>query len=126
MQTLVRDGYAAFAVDALVERNVAMLPPYAFVALVRAEATDPTSPRVFLERVVQELSNWTGPDLMTLGPAAAPMERLGGRYRAQLLIQAERRARLNACLKDLTGFIDALPEARRTRWSIDVDPVDLF
>jgi len=126
LQTLVREGYGAFATDALKEREVAMLPPYAFVALVRAEATDAAAARVFLERVVQELSNWAGPDLMTLGPAAAPMERLGGRYRAQLLIQAERRARLNACLKDLTGFIDSLPEARRTRWSIDVDPVDLF
>ena len=126
LQTLVRDGYGAFAQSALAERKVAMLPPYAFVALVRAEATDAAAARVFLERVVQELSNWQGSDLMTLGPAAAPMERLGGRYRAQVLIQAERRARLNACLTDLTGFIDSLPEARRTRWSIDVDPVDLF
>jgi len=126
LQTLVRDGYPAFAESALTERRVAMLPPYAFVALVRAEATEPGAPRAFLERIVQELSNWQGPDLMTLGPAAAPMERLGGRYRAQVLIQAERRARLNACLKDLTGFIDTLPEARRTRWSIDVDPVDFF
>ncbi len=126
LQTLVRDGYAAFAEAALTERKVAMLPPYAFVALVRAEATDPVAPHQFLERVVAELGNWQGPDLMTMGPAAAPMERLGGRYRAQLLIHAERRARLNACLKDLTGFIDELPEARRTRWSIDVDPVDLF
>lgn len=126
LQTLVREGYAAFADAALTERKVAMLPPYAFVALVRAEATDATAPRVFLDRVIQELSNWQGPDLMTLGPAPAPMERLGGRYRAQVLIQSERRARLNACLKDLTGFIDSLPEARRTRWSIDVDPVDLF
>jgi len=126
LQTLVRDGYAEFARSAMGERKVAMLPPFAFVALLRAEATDPNAPAIFLERVVQELSNWTGPELMTLGPAAAPMERLGGRYRAQVLIQAERRARLNACLKDLTGFIDSLPEARRTRWSIDVDPVDLF
>ncbi len=126
LQTLVRDGYAEFAQASMVDRKVTMLPPFAFVALLRAESTDPNAPSVFLERVVQELSNWAGPDLMTLGPAPAPMERLGGRYRAQVLIQAERRSRLNACLKDLTGFIDSLPEARRTRWSIDVDPVDLF
>lgn len=126
LQTLVRDGYAEFAQSAMTDRKAARLPPFAFVALLRAEATDPNAPSVFLERVVQELSNWAGEDLMTLGPAAAPMERLGGRYRAQVLIQAERRALLNACLKDLTGFIDSLPEARRARWSIDVDPVDLF
>lgn len=126
LQTLVRDGYPAFAREALTERKVAMLPPYAFVALVRAEATEPNAPHIFLERIITELENWQGPDLMIVGPAPAPMERRGGRYRAQLFIQAERRARLNACLKDLTAFIDKLPEARRTRWSIDVDPVDLF
>ncbi len=126
LQTLVRDGYPAFAQAALTERKIAMLPPYAFVALVRAEATEPRAPHIFLDRIIDELSNWQGPDLMILGPAPAPMERRGGRYRAQLFIQAERRARLNACLKDLTAFIDKLPEARRTRWSIDVDPVDLF
>ena len=63
---------------------------------------------------------------MILGPEPAPMERLGGRYRAQLLVQANRRSILNESLSRLTAGVAALPGIRKTRWSIDVDPVDLF
>jgi primosomal protein N' (replication factor Y) len=126
MQTLVSDGYAVFAKRALEDRQMAMLPPYAFVALVRAEAPDANSPLRFLRGVAQRLSSPAVPGVHILGPVPAPMERLGGRYRAQLLLQAERRSLLNECLLRLTTNLDTLKDAQKTRWSIDVDPVDLF
>ena len=126
MQTLVSDGYAAFARIALDDRRMAALPPYAFVALVRAEAPDAESPLRFLRGVADRLLNPAVAGVFVLGPVPAPMERLGGRYRAQLLLQAERRSLLNECLSRLTVNLDTLKDAQRTRWSIDVDPVDLF
>ena len=126
MQTLVAEGYSAFAKIALDDRRLALLPPYAFVALVRAEAPDAESPMRFLRGVSQRLMNPPVAGVYVLGPVPAPMERLGGRYRAQLLLQAERRSLLNECLARLTVNLDTLKEAQRTRWSIDVDPVDLF
>jgi primosomal protein N' (replication factor Y) len=54
------------------------------------------------------------------------MERRAGRFRAQLLLQAARRAPLHAALATALPRIDALPEARRARWSLDVDPLDTF
>ena len=126
MQTLVTEGYPAFAKLALDERRLAMLPPYAYVALVRAEATDANSPMRFLKGVSQRLTNPAVEGLSVLGPVPAPMERLGGKYRAQLLLQAERRSLLNTALARLTVNLDTLPDAKKTRWSIDVDPVDLF
>lgn len=126
MQTLVAEGYPAFAKLALDDRRVAMLPPYAYVALVRAEATDVNSPMRFLKAVSQRLLNPAIEGVSVLGPVPAPMERLGGKYRAQLLLQAERRSSLNNTLSRLTVNLDTLPGAKKTRWSIDVDPVDLF
>lgn len=126
MQTLVAEGYSAFAKIALDDRRLALLPPYAFVALVRAEAPDAESPMRFLRGVSQRLMNPPVAGVYVLGPVPAPMERLGGRYRAQLLLQAERRSLLNECLARLTVNLDTLKDAQRTRWSIDVDPVDLF
>lgn len=126
MQTLVREGYSAFAKIALEDRRLALLPPYAFVALVRAEAPDAESAMRFLRGVSQRLMNPPVAGVYVLGPVPAPMERLGGRYRAQLLLQAERRSLLNECLARLTVNLDTLKDAQRTRWSIDVDPVDLF
>lgn len=126
MQTLVSDGYSAFAKIALEDRRLAALPPYAFVALVRAEAPDAESPMRFLRGVAERLLNPAVAGVYVLGPVPAPMERLGGRYRAQLLLQAERRSSLNECLARLTINLDTLKDAQKTRWSIDVDPVDLF
>jgi primosomal protein N' (replication factor Y) len=60
-----------------------------------------------------------------LGPAPAPMERRAGRYRAHLLLQAGQRAPLQRLLAGALPELGSLKEARRVRWSIDVDPVSL-
>ncbi|MFK7859990.1 MAG: primosomal protein N' [Granulosicoccus sp.] len=126
LQTLIVDGYAPFAAIAMTERKLAELPPYSFMALVRAEAATAGEPHQFLLEVAASLQSHTGQKLEILGPAPAPMERLGGRFRAQLLLQSDLRSTLNESLSRLSQMIDGLRGARRCRWSIDVDPVDLF
>ena len=126
LRVLVSDGYDAFAEAALAEREQAYWPPYSYVALLRAEATDSASPVRFLKQVRQLIDGYRLDDVFVLGPAPAPMERLGGRYRAQLLFQAGKRSGLNQLLSMLNRSIPELDGAKRTRWSIDVDPVDLF
>jgi len=126
MQTLVSEGYLAFATTSMDERRVADLPPFSFMALVRAEAVEAQQSIDFLMQVSQRLSSAEQSPLQILGPAPAPMERLAGRYRAQLLLQANKRSVLNHQLSWLCTVIDELPGARRCRWSIDVDPVDLY
>jgi primosomal protein N' (replication factor Y) len=54
------------------------------------------------------------------------MERRAGRYRAQLLVQAAQRRPLHTFLRAWLPEIGALPLAKRVRWSLDVDPIDLF
>jgi primosomal protein N' (replication factor Y) len=54
------------------------------------------------------------------------MERRSGRYRAQLLLKATHRPSLQALIDSLVTSVEATPEARRVRWSLDVDPVELF
>jgi len=94
--------------------------------MVRAEAADGREPTRFLMQVAEHLQQHPAGNMHVLGPAPAPMERLGGRFRAQLLLQSDKRSTLNERLAHLSQTIDELPGARRCRWSIDVDPVDLF
>ena len=44
----------------------------------------------------------------------------------QLLLSCESRARLQNLLSKLVPQIDSIEGARRVRWSVDVDPIDLF
>ncbi|MFI4970942.1 MAG: hypothetical protein ACHP7D_12120, partial [Lysobacterales bacterium] len=60
------------------------------------------------------------------GPLAAPMPLRAGAHRGQVLIEAGERAALQAFLPAWLERVRALSGARRTRWSIDVDPVDLY
>lgn len=127
LRHLVREGYGSFAQAALEERKLAGLPPYAALALLRAEAPGEGAPVAFLEAVRETLSRHLGawPDTSILGPAPAPMERRAGRYRAHLLLQSSQRAPLQRLLAAALPEINGLKQARRVRWSVDVDPVNL-
>jgi len=124
LHALLAGGYPAFAEQALAERREAGLPPYAALALLRAEGPSLALALRFLTEVSEALPR--EPKVGVLGPVPAPMERLAGRYRAQLLLQASSRAALQKLLAAAVPGFDKLPSARKVRWSVDVDPVDLF
>ncbi len=124
-EPLLRQDYGAFAAAALDERRQTGLPPFSHLALLRAEAPDRGTVWQFLERSATCLDG-DQPEVAVLGPVAALRERLAGRYRAQLLLQSPTRSPLHALLRQRLAEVEALPEARRVRWSLDVDPIDLY
>ena len=127
LQTLVREGYAAFAMLALAERKLAGLPPFSHFALVRSESTQAETGMQFLQQALQTADPLdAAKDVQFLGPVPAPMERRAGRWRAQLLLQAQSRSALHRLLEAWVGSLESLPAARKVRWSLDVDPMDLF
>jgi primosomal protein N' (replication factor Y) len=113
---LVTGGYDAFADAALEERRLSRWPPFARLAVLRAEAPRRELPMSFLDEA-RALAN---------GPASAPMERRAGHYRAQLLLHAATHGPLQRLLAKWLPMVEALPQARKVRWSIDVDPLELF
>ena len=60
------------------------------------------------------------------GPVPAPMSRRAGMHRMQLLLLSPNRRALHALLDAALPAIHELPEARKVRWSLDVDPLDLY
>ena len=54
------------------------------------------------------------------------MPRRAGYQRVQLILSAMQRRDLHAALDALVPVLHASPEARRVRWSLDVDPTDLY
>ncbi len=128
---LLSGGYGALSAALLAEREGAALPPFAHWALLRAEATEAAAAEAFLAAARRHLLSIAGDGerisgLDWAGPVPAPMPRRAGRARAQLLLRAGERRALQAALGAALEGWYALPEARRVRWSLDVDPIDLY
>ena len=124
MQTLVTRGYAGFTGLLLNERRNAYLPPYAYLALLGAEAARSETAEKFLLEARDLLDNHHG--LNIFGPVAAPVEKRRGRYRSQLLIQSGNRNTLRKALTPWCRSLESMPAAKRTRWFLDIDPQDML
>ncbi|MDR2214438.1 MAG: primosomal protein N' [Nevskiaceae bacterium] len=130
LQVLLNEGYAAFAARALPEREDAQWPPFGRLALVRASSTKPEGALEFL-RAAAAMATDNGsaalPRFVHLrGPGPAAMLRRAGRYHAQLLIESAHRAPLQTFLEDWLPKVEALRMPSGLRWSLDVDPLEVF
>jgi len=92
--------------------------------MLRAEAKQPAAMEEFLAAAAACAS--TPASVSLLGPMPAPMPRRAGMHRGQLLLSAAERKPLHAFLPVWLARARALAQARRVRWSIDVDPIDLY
>ncbi|MEO0519797.1 MAG: hypothetical protein AAF171_21130 [Cyanobacteria bacterium P01_A01_bin.116] len=119
----MQQGYAGFADFALNERQAAAWPPYAHLALLRAQSTRRADAWAFL--CAARASAARLGTVTVYGPVKALMERRAGRYRAQLLLHATSRAVLHPALRTLRAELDEIGQRQRVRWALDVDPVDL-
>jgi primosomal protein N' (replication factor Y) len=127
---LARHDYAAFAESQLKERASAGLPPYAHLALLRADARTADGARGFLQ---------AASDLAASLPEAAPVviyspippavARVADVERMQMLVESATRPALQRFLAAWVPRLHALrterrsAEARILRWAIDVDPL---
>jgi primosomal protein N' (replication factor Y) len=126
LTSLLSGGYAAFAAQALREREQAQWPPFSRLALLRAEAASMDKAVTFLSIASDQAKAIRIPGIRILGPVAAPMPRRAGRYRAQLLLHAPSHAPLQKLLARWLPAIESQHQAKYVRWSIDVDPLELF
>jgi len=130
LQQLLNAGYEGFADAALAEREAAHWPPFTRLALLRAEANDLGKALQFLRDTrtaaqhIKHGKQYSG--IQVLGPAPAPMTRKAGVHRAHLLLQSDSAKTLQALLAALIPKMDELPSAKSVRWSVDVDPIELF
>ncbi len=124
LRALIERGYAAVAQELLAERQAAMLPPYTQLALLRAESSDERQLHGFLRAAVAAAPG--GHEVSLQGPLAAPMPRRAGAQRGQVVVESARRQTLQTFLDSWLPAVRALPQPRALRWSIDVDPIDLY
>ncbi|HVX05291.1 MAG TPA: primosomal protein N', partial [Rhodanobacteraceae bacterium] len=126
LTTLLKGGYDAAAALQLGERLASGLPPFAHMALLRAESAQRHVLDDFMATARDALAHAASGALHIIGPFAAPMPLRAGRHRAQLLLESAQRPALRHALATWLPQLHALPQPRGLRWSLDVDPVDLY
>jgi primosomal protein N' (replication factor Y) (superfamily II helicase) len=125
LTNLLHSGYDGFARAALEERRAAAWPPFSRLAALRDSARTPQAAHAFLQEA-RALAERPPRGVRLLGPVPAAMHRRAGRYHAQLLVESRERAPLHEFLSLWLPRIEQLKSARAVRWSLDVDPHELF
>lgn len=112
------------------DRKSVGLPPFGYIALWRAESTTELAGLKFLQFVklagesIMKKRNFPGISIMD--PVGSPMEKLAGRYRAQLLVKSLNRKHLHDLISPWLRKIEKSPQARKVRWSMDIDPMEMY
>ncbi len=122
----VGSSYAAQARDLLAQRRASHLPPVGQLLLLRTDCARAEVGEDFLHQLRQQVAPQLPAGARMIGPLPSPMQRRAGKFRAQLLVTATNRRDAQAAARRLVNAAEALPAKSDLKWSIDVDPQDLF
>ena len=125
LQQLAQSDYLQIACELLHERQQALLPPAAAMAVIRAEAPTMAEASQWLDHLKQTLASGAPSGIFVQGPLPALMARRADRYRALLVIQAPTRGLIHQYLTSATHYLDQPHRGKTPRWAIDVDPLEV-
>ena len=125
INSLISNDYSRIVQIILHEREQALLPPFSYQVLLRAEANQQKQAGQFLTDANRHLPV-TNSNIEVFGPYPAPIAKRAGRYRMQLILQAKKRDHFRKLLPDWIRTLEKLPNANKVRWSVDVDPQDIL
>ena len=121
--------FAAFAASQLEEREMAGLPPFSHLAILRADARTPEAARAFLQAAAELATTLPGAaQVMVYPPVPMSVARVADVERMQMLVESASRVALQ---RFLALWLPALHTLRRAtkaadkrilRWAVDVDP----
>jgi primosomal protein N' (replication factor Y) len=129
-QALVKHDYPRFAQYCLQEREAIGLPPFAYQALLTAEAKTVAQALQFLAavraHVLDHPEQYPTLDSLTLyDPVPLRIVRVANVERAQLLIESAGRPALQMFLTGWAAVLSNLASAQRIRYTLEVDPLEI-
>lgn len=122
LNLLIQQGYDSFADALLTTRQQAQLPPFHYLAIIRAQGKVAGSVLKFLHAAKEQMLEHS---ITVMGPAPAPMPRKANQYRMQLLLKSSSRKKLKNVLTQLREWLMGNKLSNGVRWNVDVDPMDL-
>ena len=122
-QAAVQD-FEAFYEDEARYRRALRYPPFSALVQLRISHREASRARLWADQLARALQQAGGGELLIGGPGPAPLERLKGRYRMQILVRAPGRRRLTEVVE---RALEAVEGKIPRRWlQVDVDPYSLL
>jgi primosomal protein N' (replication factor Y) len=116
--------YPSFAAGQLREREDAAMPPFAFQAVLRADARTQEVAQQFLQSAASAAAGLAGSGhVLVYAPVPLPVQRVANVERAQLLVESASRPALQAFLAAWHPVLQQLRVKGLIRWAVDVDPL---
>lgn len=117
---LLNGGYNKFAQNEIVLRQQQRLPPFSYMAILRAQHKKLETLESFLSYVEKKLSK--NEEVNILGPIAAPMFMRKAYYRMQLIFNANNRYSLHKTIQQIESVIPEYSKSSHISWLLDIDP----
>ena len=132
IQTAVNHDFNLFFEKEKKIRQQLRYPPFSNLACLKLQGSDPAKAGATVRelglRLRELLKNWPtrGREIQLLGPVAAPMARLKGKFRWQLLIKCQSASLLKHFLQEAERVFNQIPGSNRVQFMVDVDPYDML
>ncbi len=107
-------------------------PPFSYLVCLRLQGNNSKMSAAMAERMGREISgilkNWPkrGKEIQVLGPAEAPLSKLKGKYRWQILIKCGRAVLLHYLLEEVQRLSKKILRSSGVSMIVDVDPYQML
>ena len=123
---MLNTSYAEQAREMLKRRQESGMPPAGQLVILRTDCANADHGEQFLQNLRQQSARHLPSDAVLIGPLPSPMQRRAGKYRCQLLLTASSRRTAQAAATTLVAKAEEIPARHGLKWSIDIDPQDVF
>jgi len=123
---MMSTSYAQQARTLLKLRQETGMPPAGQLVVLRTDCPNAEYGEQFLQSLRERSAPRLPDGARLIGPLPSPMQRRAGKYRCQLLLTAPNRGAAQAAASLLVANAEELPSKHGLKWSIDIDPQDVF
>lgn len=126
LQAMLSVDYSDQARAMLAARRASGMPPIGQLVMLRTDCSDCAYGESFLQSLRERAQALLPAGARLIGPLPSPMQRRAGKFRCQLILLAPDRTTVQSATGILVAQAEATPARRGLKWSVDVDPQDLY
>ena len=126
IKAATRHDYIGFATSELPHREEFNYPPFSHQARIVIRSEILSKAEQMADHIAEEIESAATileSDVSVLGPAAAPVEKLRGKFRYHMLLSSGEEGVLQSVIRRAQTTIKSIDDVQ---WVVDIDPQDMM